>query len=184
MISAQELPNAITLMRIFLSVFLNYYIYRNFGQIAIPLIVFLLILITDFLDGKIVRLTNNTSSFGAVLDVGADLFFILLSYSFLSYFQLLPLWFLLIIILKFLEFATTSYFLKKGQSIFIFDLLGRISAGSFYLIPMLSYISFHLSLTLYFFTTHTLLYLCTTLALLSSLYRVLSKINIPTEKIL
>lgn len=167
----------ITLLRIVLSCFLSFYLLDHFHNLVIPTIVFLLILLTDFLDGKVARFYGTSSLFGAVFDILADLFFIVTSYLVLCSFKILPFWFFLLILFKFLEFALTSFFLKnqsKRKSIFVFDVLGRLAAALFYVLPLLAYVSFHSSQWLYLFIINILVYIITLLVLLSSLTRLAS----------
>ena len=170
----KELPNMLTLLRVVLTCLLNFYILNCFGNLPIPMVIFLLIFLTDFLDGKIARFYGNTSLFGAVFDVVADLFYMVTSYIVLCSFHVLPLWFLFIMLFKFIEFVFTSFFLKKlcnGKSIFVFDFIGRFTAVLFYIIPILVYASFQLSQLLYFFTIHIFIYIITFMVFVSSSYR-------------
>lgn len=172
----KQLPNLLTLVRVLLSCFLVYYLlnHSSSATITIPLIISLVIFLTDFFDGKIARASENSSSFGAVFDILADLFYIVSFYSVLYFWGLLPLWFLLIILLKFLEFIITSFFLSRQslrKSPIVFDILGRIVAVLFYIIPLICYLSFKGSLLFYNFMIHILFYIVACLAFISSLYR-------------
>lgn len=182
------LPNMLTLLRVVLACLLNLYILNRFGSLPIPVIIFMLIFLTDFLDGKIARLYGNTSHFGAVFDILADLFCIIASYIVLCSFHVLPLWFLFIMLFKFMEFVATSFFLKKlysGKSIFVFDFIGRFAAALFYVIPILGYVSYQLSQPLYFFTSHIFVYIITFMVFVSSSYRLwkcAKELNFPKSK--
>lgn len=170
----KELPNMITLLRVVLSCLLNFYILNHFGSLPIPMAIFLLIFLTDFLDGKIARFYGSTSHFGAVFDILADLFYMITSYIVLCSYHVLPLWFLFIMLFKCIEFVVTSFFLKKlcnGKSIFVFDFIGRFTVVLFYIIPILAYTSFQLSQLLYFFTIHIFIYIITFMVFVSSSYR-------------
>lgn len=170
----KELPNMLTLLRVVLACILFFYILNRFGSLPIAMVIFLLIFLTDFLDGKIARFYGSTSQFGAVFDILADLFYIVASYIVLCYFNILPLWFLFIMLFKFIEFVVTSFFLKKfscGKSIFVFDFVGRFAAALFYIMPLLEYVSFQLSQSLYFFTNHIFIYIITFMVFVSSAYR-------------
>ncbi|MDD7793613.1 CDP-alcohol phosphatidyltransferase family protein [Clostridium sp. 'White wine YQ'] len=141
--SLSKLPNIITSLRILLSIAFAYLILnqstdlnKNFEAISL---IFLGICFSDFIDGKIARKTGNTTVLGAKLDVFADLFYMTLSYSALIMAEKIHLWFLGFILIKFLEFTVTSNFMrnynKESENLFVFDKLGRITAGSFYIIP-------------------------------------------------
>ncbi|EPY2271865.1 CDP-alcohol phosphatidyltransferase family protein [Clostridium sporogenes] len=171
----KALPNLITLLRLILACFLNIYILKNFGRVSVPIVISCIIFFTDFIDGKIARYLRNTSYFGTVFDVIVDLFYILASYSTLIYLQAAPLWFLAIIIIKFMEFVITSFILKKnsaGKSIFVFDFIGRFAVVLFYITPLLIYVSFQLSRQAYLFISGVFIYVATLTAFISTVYRI------------
>lgn len=173
----KNLPNMITLLRIMLSCLLNIYIIKNFGNITIPIIITMIIFLTDFADGKAARYYGSFTKFGAVFDVAADLFYITASYLTLYFYRVLPIWFLFIILYKFLEFIVTSHFIKRQNSIktsFVFDPIGRLVAVIFYVIPILSYISYHVAQSIYSFTINKLFYVILVFALTSTSSRLWS----------
>lgn len=170
----KEFPNMLTLLRVVLTCALNLYIYSHFGSLAIPVAIFSVICLTDYYDGKIARLYGSSSRFGAAFDVSADLFYIVSSYSLLWHLKILPFWFLMVIIFKFTEFVFTSYFLKKfnGENpALVFDFIGRMAAVLFYIIPILAYMSFLLSNSVYFFVVQILIYIITLMVVASSSLR-------------
>lgn len=176
----KKLPNIMTLLRVVLTVFLNFWIIKHFCSIGIPIIITTIIFLSDFFDGKIARISGSTSKIGAVFDVAADLFYIVLSYVVLNFFHVLPLWFLFIILFKFVEFIATSYFIKMTsdkKSIFIFDFLGRFAVVIFYIIPLVSYISFQLLQRSYLCIINLLMYSTTILVFISSFYRIMICFN-------
>ncbi|MHC1723900.1 MAG: CDP-alcohol phosphatidyltransferase family protein [Aminipila sp.] len=178
----KALPNLITLLRLILACLLNVYILKNFGRVSVPIVISYIIFLTDFIDGKIARYLKNTTYFGTVFDVTVDLFYILVSYSTLIYLQVAPLWFLAVIIIKFMEFVITSFILKKnlaGRCIFVFDFLGRFAVALFYITPLLIYVSFQLSQQAYFFISDVFIYVTTLTAFISTVYRIY--ICIPTN---
>lgn len=86
-----------------------------------------------------------------------------------------PILFMFVIIFKFAEFITTSYFLnkiKKEKSIFIFDFLGRLVAEIFYILPISIYFFFIKSSIIYIFIVNIFIYIVAIIALTSSLYRI------------
>lgn len=130
------LPNTLTLLRVLLACLLNFVIIYHFGCRALITIIFIVIFLTDFLDGKIARLCGSTSHFGAAFDILADLFYVGTSYIGLCLLHILPIWFLFIMLFKFIEFTVTSIFLKilhGGKSIFVFDFIGRFVGVLFYI---------------------------------------------------
>ncbi|AAK79983.1 CDP-alcohol phosphatidyltransferase family protein, partial [Clostridium acetobutylicum] len=76
----KNLSNALTLLRVMLTLFLNYYTINYFSKVLIPVVLTFFIFLTDILDGKLARLFKITSPLGAFFDVVADLFYIVLSY--------------------------------------------------------------------------------------------------------
>lgn len=165
----------LTLLRLVLTGFLSYYLLNNFGAMVFPLLIFLLIFLTDYFDGKIARLYGLATPGGAIFDLLADLFFMLLSHLVLIALRLIPSWFLFVIIFKFIEFVVTSFFLSRsddGKGIFVFDFLGRLVSVAFYLFPALLYVSYWYSPGVYAFCISRLCYIILFLAFLSSFYRV------------
>lgn len=169
------LPNMLTLTRVVLVVFFNFYIVKNFNHMMIPIVVSLVIFLTDFLDGKIARLTSSVSSAGAIFDVVTDLFYIIVSYMVLYTFHIVPLYFLFVILFKFGDFIVTSHFIKKvsnKKATFVFDYLGRIAAAIFYIIPIVSYVSFHIMPNGYFIIINSIMYIDTFIVFVSFVYRI------------
>ncbi|MHC1681500.1 MAG: CDP-alcohol phosphatidyltransferase family protein [Clostridiaceae bacterium] len=139
----RSIPNFITLTRIimsfvFVNLIINLFIYGE-NKLFIILAIFSAICLSDFIDGKLARKLKSTSVFGAKLDVFADLFYILLSYTTLVVLRGIPLWFLCFVIFKFIEFVMTSKFIKlnsdSSSNPFVFDKIGRIVSATFFIIP-------------------------------------------------
>lgn len=128
------IPNSLTISRIIMSILFAVNISKK-----LSIVVFFLICISDFLDGKIARMTGTTSILGAKLDIIADLFFIITSYVTLVRLKFLPLWFLVFICAKFMEFLLTSNFVRKycsqSKHPFVFDKIGRIVSVMFFVVP-------------------------------------------------
>jgi CDP-diacylglycerol--glycerol-3-phosphate 3-phosphatidyltransferase len=104
-----NLPNALTLLRIFLVPFLVVVLLTKFsGREYVGLSIFLLAAITDFLDGWIARRRNQTTRLGALLDPIADK--LLMSAAFISLVEMdpvhVPAWMVVIIIGR--EFAVSG----------------------------------------------------------------------------
>jgi CDP-diacylglycerol--glycerol-3-phosphate 3-phosphatidyltransferase len=170
----RKIPNILTLLRIILTIYFNFYIINNFGSILIPIVCCSIILLTDFFDGKIARTCGSASNTGAVLDVTADLLYIILSYIVIYNFHIVPLWFLFIIIFNFTEFIVTSYFINRNSNkeiIIVFDYLGRLAAVIFYIVPIVAYLSFQLLQEEYMIITNFLMYTAVLFVSISFLYR-------------
>jgi CDP-diacylglycerol---glycerol-3-phosphate 3-phosphatidyltransferase len=104
-----NLPNALTLLRIFMVPFLVVVLLTKFsGREYVGLAIFLLAAITDFFDGWIARRRNQTTRLGALLDPIADK--LLMSAAFISLVEMdpahVPAWMVVIIIGR--EFAVSG----------------------------------------------------------------------------
>jgi CDP-diacylglycerol--glycerol-3-phosphate 3-phosphatidyltransferase len=104
-----NLPNALTLFRIFLVPFLVVVLLTKFtGREFVGLGIFLVAAITDFFDGWIARRRNQTTRMGALLDPIADK--LLMSAAFISLVEMdpshVPAWMVVIIIGR--EFAVSG----------------------------------------------------------------------------
>lgn len=132
--------NTLTLLRIPLSIMFNVMLLYEERRLFLYGILFLVIALTDFFDGKLARYYNVQSKVGAVLDVTTDFFFIFTT-AYVMYKQgLLPVGMIIIILIKFTEFCITSYLfdkkLKKNKLLF-FDKIGRFVAVILYSIPII-----------------------------------------------
>jgi CDP-diacylglycerol--glycerol-3-phosphate 3-phosphatidyltransferase len=104
-----NLPNALTLLRIFLVPFLVVVLLTKFeGREFVGLAIFLVAAITDFFDGWLARRRNQTTRLGALLDPIADK--LLMSAAFISLVEMdshhVPAWMVVIIIGR--EFAVSG----------------------------------------------------------------------------
>jgi CDP-diacylglycerol---glycerol-3-phosphate 3-phosphatidyltransferase len=104
-----NLPNALTLLRIFLVPFLVVVLLTKFaGREFVGLGIFLLAAITDFFDGWVARRRNQTTRLGALLDPIADK--LLMSAAFISLVEMdpkhVPAWMVVMIIGR--EFAVSG----------------------------------------------------------------------------
>ncbi len=104
-----NLPNALTLLRIFLVPFLVVVLLTKFvGREFVGLAIFLVAAITDFFDGWLARRRNQTTRMGALLDPIADK--LLMSAAFISLVEMdphhVPAWMVVIIIGR--EFAVSG----------------------------------------------------------------------------
>jgi CDP-diacylglycerol--glycerol-3-phosphate 3-phosphatidyltransferase len=104
-----NLPNALTLLRIFMVPFLVVVLLTKFtGREFVALAIFLLAAITDFFDGWVARRRNQMTRLGALLDPIADK--LLMSAAFISLVEIdpqhVPAWMVVIIIGR--EFAVSG----------------------------------------------------------------------------
>lgn len=144
----KNIPNLITLLRLLLIPIFCYLSYSALSSVTLykvifAIILFIVIRLTDVIDGWVARKTNTVTIFGSYFDVGTDFIFVLSSYFVLYYMQVLPLWMILIVIYKFTEFLIISNILKtyciknsiNNTKVLTYDILGRIASALFYLIP-------------------------------------------------
>jgi CDP-diacylglycerol--glycerol-3-phosphate 3-phosphatidyltransferase len=99
-----NLPNGLTLMRIFLIPLLVTVLLTKYSVIAV--VVFLAASLTDLLDGYIARKRGQVTTLGTLLDPLADKLLILFALMPLVQLQLVPAWMAAIIIGR--EFAVTG----------------------------------------------------------------------------
>lgn len=93
-----NLPNVVTLFRIFI---IPFYIYELMSDNYLQaLALFILGSISDVLDGFLARRLNKITSVGKFLDPLADKLFFLFSLSIMSYKKIVPLWFFGILLLR------------------------------------------------------------------------------------
>ncbi|UTC66789.1 MULTISPECIES: CDP-alcohol phosphatidyltransferase family protein [unclassified Treponema] len=137
------LINSLTLLRLPLSIIFDIVLFYEERRVFFCGILFSVIALTDFFDGKLARYYNSESKIGAVLDAGTDFFFIFTA-SYILYTQgLLPAGMIIIILIKFTEFCLTSYVfnkkLKTDRPLF-FDKIGRFVAVILYAVPLIAII--------------------------------------------
>jgi CDP-diacylglycerol--glycerol-3-phosphate 3-phosphatidyltransferase len=102
-----NLPNALTLLRIFLVPFLVVVLLTKFdGRETVGLLIFLTAVATDFLDGWLARRRREITTLGALLDPIADK--LLISAAFISLVELglAPAWMVVVVIGR--EFAVSG----------------------------------------------------------------------------
>lgn len=102
-----NLPNGLTLLRIFLVPFLVVVLLTKFeGREIVALAIFLTATITDFLDGWLARRRGEITTLGTLLDPIADK--LLISAAFISLVEvgLVPAWMVVVVVGR--EFAVTG----------------------------------------------------------------------------
>lgn len=159
------LPSILSSLRIILA-FVLFYTFLN-QMIVSSVIIFIIALSTDYLDGFITRKWDAATNLGAYLDTIAD--FVLVTSAFLAFIiaGIYPYWLLILIIFMFLQFILTSGIKKP-----IYDPIGKYygaflftSAGVTLVLP-LSYITLPVS-----YITSILLILIVLFSFLSLLTR-------------
>ena len=125
----KKLINLITFSRVILGLLFFYFVLFDFNEFYL-IIVFILTGISDISDGRLARKYNLATDEGGKFDVICDFIFIILSTSSLVLADLIPPWFLIVIILKLIEFFKTS-----NESL-RYDEFGHIVALMFYAFPI------------------------------------------------
>ena len=93
-----NIPNILTLFRL-LTVPIILFLYHG-DYLVIALVLMALSLVTDFFDGYLARKLKQETHFGAIFDPIVDKFVGVCFYSYMLYFEMLPWWFCLIIVLR------------------------------------------------------------------------------------
>lgn len=100
------IPSLITSIRI---IFLPLFLYIYFMDLKMfSFFIFLILSITDLIDGYIARIMGVASSWGANFDIIADFILILVVFAAFFVKGIYPLWMLLLIIFMFLQFILSS----------------------------------------------------------------------------
>lgn len=123
------LINSVTFLRIILGLAFFWVVLFDFN-VAFLVLIFILTAISDVSDGWLSRKYGLESDAGAKFDVICDFIFIMLSTLSLVLIDMIPSWFVLIIVLKMLEFFITS-----GQSL-VYERFGHLVALMFYVFPI------------------------------------------------
>lgn len=117
--SEMNLPNSITVSRILALPFCAYALFKNGGDDStwriISFILFFLVGVTDFLDGKLARSRNSVTEFGKLLDPIADKALIGTALISLSILHDLPWWVTVVILTRELGITVFRFLvIKKG----------------------------------------------------------------------
>ena len=124
--------NILTLCRIFFGLLFLYFTLIDFN-IYFLLLIFILTTFSDYFDGKIaIKYKLNTNE-GAKLDVICDFIFIILSTFAVIMRNIIPFWFLFIIIFKLVEFFSIS-----SRNDLYYEKFGHIVALMFYVYPIVA----------------------------------------------
>jgi len=94
----KQIPNTITLIRLLLAIPITINIYQ--GNEGLALILFIIAGLSDGLDGFLARKFSWQSKFGQLLDPLADKCLILSTLLALAFAELLPLWFVALLLIR------------------------------------------------------------------------------------
>jgi len=131
------LPNLITLIRA-LGVPLFLFLYLKSHQPGWAFFVLWIGAITDYLDGKIARLLNQTSKLGALLDPAIDRLYIFSTLIAFMIKGVWPLWLGLILIARDVYLGFITFRLKKsGEEFIVVSYLGKAATFNLlYALPL------------------------------------------------
>lgn len=126
----------LTLIRIPLTILFIVF-FNNDNDKILELGVLFLIILTDFIDGKISRRFKITSQLGSILDAYCDLFFVLCTSILFNIYNLVTIAYTFVLIYKFIEFNITSYYagVSKNKVPFKFDKVGRVVTALYQGVP-------------------------------------------------
>ncbi|MFH0754219.1 MAG: CDP-diacylglycerol--glycerol-3-phosphate 3-phosphatidyltransferase [Candidatus Omnitrophota bacterium] len=113
-----NLPNLLTLMRFFLTCIFIIFVQKGVDGAGWAMLVFLVAVATDFLDGYIARKYDLITPFGKLMDPVADKFLILAAFFMLAFEGLFPLWMVVVIAVReMLVTASRIQYMTRGQVI-------------------------------------------------------------------
>ena len=119
------MPNILTILRIIGTIPLIILIYIN-GLTIENFLFFVILGITDFLDGYIARKYNKISEFGKVMDGVADKFLMICITIILIVIKVIPYWTLIIFIRDFIAIVFALYYKKKTNIMVQSNIYGKI----------------------------------------------------------
>lgn len=106
------------------------------------IVISMFILFSDFIDGKIARKYCVSTKLGQIFDIYLDFIYIFVGLSILGIYKVIDLYFIMVIVYKFLEFIISSKMLKgqfiskKGRD-YYYDRLGTLVSCFYYVIPVM-----------------------------------------------
>ncbi len=136
------LPNILTMIRLLCLPVMIFFLVQHSYDYA--LIAFCFAALSDFFDGFIARKFNLTSKLGAFLDPIADKLFVLSTFIYFLMEEMIPLWFLLIIIFR--DVGQFVGFMRLRMKKITFDpsshLTGKLSTGANFLVIFMMIVSY------------------------------------------
>ena len=135
--------NVLTLIRIPLTI-LFIILFNTTNNKVSQLIILSLIILSDFIDGKIAWKFNIQSRIGSILDPYCDLFFVLCTSILFNIYNLISIIYTFTLIFKFIEFNITSYSagMSSNKIPFMFDKVGRVVTALYQGVPFVVVIPF------------------------------------------
>lgn len=134
----KNIPNILTIIRFILIPVILYFIIT--GNYLLGFIFFTISGITDILDGTIARKYNLISTFGKLMDPLADKLTQISVLATLTFKDIIPIWILVIVILKELIMIIGASFLYGKDVVVYSKWFGKLATVLFYLAIVLSLI--------------------------------------------
>ena len=160
------IPNAITVFRIILTFQLIYILKNSFNNIMEFAYINALIFASDIIDGMLARHLKSVTEIGEMLDIIADIFYVLVTTYLMSLKNIIPGYYIYLVTAEFIIFIVTSKYLKNRKTYVAFDMFGRCLAAIYYIVPSIIYIAniinpqLHYFLYTKFFTAISILTVC------------------------
>lgn len=172
-------PNMLTASRLVFTVFFLIYMDALLvvkGCALAALLLFACICITDYYDGRLARKLGAATNAGAIFDAATDCIYVWSSVFLLVLFDVVPIWFLVLVVYKFVEFLVTSHIFKardpQQKKPLVFDPTGKAAAILFFLLPGASCIAFNITDIPQMFIIWCLIAAASALAVYSSIKRI------------
>lgn len=128
----RQIINSFSYSRIIFGLLFFYFTVFKFNAVIL-IVIFVLTIVSDILDGFLARKYDCVVDNGSKIDVICDFLFIIFSTSATVLIDLTPIWFLLIIFIKLCEFFITS-----GSGALKYDKFGTYVAYMFYAFPIVA----------------------------------------------
>ena len=145
------IPSTITVFRIILTFQLIYILKNNFTNVMEFICINILIFASDVIDGRLARYLKAVTGIGEMLDIIADIFYVLLITYLMVFKNLIPCYYIYLVTAEFVIFMITSKYLKNRKTYVAFDMFGRWLAVIYYIVPSIIYITNVINGQLYYF---------------------------------
>jgi CDP-diacylglycerol--glycerol-3-phosphate 3-phosphatidyltransferase len=123
----RSIPNILTVARLFGVFFASMLMFSNeLADVLVALMVYILVAITDLLDGYLARRWNAVSVFGAIMDPIADKVYILTLYISFVFLQMLAHWWIWPIIVREVSVTVTRFVLLQRGCVVAAEKSGKI----------------------------------------------------------
>jgi CDP-diacylglycerol--glycerol-3-phosphate 3-phosphatidyltransferase len=178
----KNLPNGLSLLRMllvlpFILIIHDIFVYECTKNLFL-LITFFTIILSDVADGYFARKLKCTSNAGAKLDIISDTVYTISSLTVFTYFKIIPIWFIFLMLLKLFEFIITSKLIKNKQktgNIIFFDKMGKISISIIMLLPGI--FVFRCVITDYKIVMNAIIYIITAMLIISFVNRITNTVK-------